>query len=283
MYPKLVSTCLKAKLNLVLNKVTFNGKGDLLAPTRLESKAKIFRFSVLEENEKIIMYMKGFSSTSNFESQNTYISSADINSFKLVMVGINDNVDVNLEKIRLNASSNDQGSETELSSKISFHSMDLNSSTLSFNIKEFNMDVALAGIDKKLFEELRTLKDPQAVQIKTTELLSKGFTLNIADYSTKDITINKVGQLGGFDMKSNIKFKADPSFAQKIKSNPMMIVKSIDMKMTLRVSKKILTLLTQANPMVMGVIAYAKEENNSYVFDILLSNAKATVNGKQLN
>ena len=272
----------KAELNLVLNKVVFNGKGELLAPTRLESKIKTFNLSVIEEHEQVNIFLNGFSSSSNFESQNTYISSADINSLKLVMVGLNDDMNVSIGNMRFNASSNDQGKDTELSSKVSINSMNVNSGRLAFDLKEFNMDIALDGIDKKLFEELRTLNNPQEVQMKTAELLSKGFTLNIADFSTKDITLNKVEKLGGYDMKSNIVLKADPDMLQKIQQNPMLMVKFIDMKTNLKISKKILTLLTQATPMASTIISYAKEENNSYIFEMNFADSKASINGKQL-
>ena len=273
----------QAKLNLVFEKVTFKGKGELLAPSRLKSKAKKVTLSVVEANERVEMYLNGFSSSSNFESQNTYVSSADIKNMQLVMVGIKDDINMTVDNVRLNATSNDQGETTEVSSKTSVTFMSVASHLFSVEMKNFNMDVAINGIDKVLFEKLRTVKDPQQVEQTTMELFSKGLAFNIADFSVEKISTDKLGDLGGFAIKSDAKLKADPMLSQKVKQNPMSIISNIELKTKLLLSKKMFESAMKSNPVASRVRSYAKEQNDDYIFDVSFIDTKATINGQALN
>jgi len=272
-----------AKLKLIMKKVTFNGKGELLAPTRLQTEAKEMHFSVMEPSEQIKLSLQNLTTSNNFDSQNTYISNASIKNITISMIATNEKANVVMDNLQFNASSNDQNSKIELDSKSSIESMDVVSNNLSFNFKNFNMDVALRGIDKVIFEKLRTLTDQSQASAVTAELLSKGLHLDIADFSVKSLNIKQIGALGGFQLHSKVDFKEDANLQQKLQQSPMLLLSDLSMKTDLEISKTIFTLATQNNPFASQIKAYAKEKNDNYVFEINYIDSKATINGKALN
>ena len=272
-----------AKLKLLMKKVTFSGKGELLAPSRLQTEAKEMLFSVIEPNEQIKMSLKDLTTSNNFDSQNTYVSNANIKNITISMIATNEKANVVMNNLQFNASSNDQNSKIELDSKSSIESMDVVSNNLSFNFKKFNMDVALRGIDKVIFEKLRTLTDQNQASAVTAELLSKGLHLDIADFSVKSLNIKQIGALGGFQLQSKLDFKEDANLQQKLQQSPMLLLSDLSMKTDLEISKNIFTLATQNNPFASQMKAYAKEKNDNYIFEINYIDSKATINGKALN
>ncbi len=272
-----------AKLQLIMDSVKFSGQGELLAPTRLQTKAKEMHFSVVEPHEQLNMSLSGLTTSNNFDSQSTYVSSANIKTVTLTMLAINDNVHVKINNIKFNASSNDQNAKIELDSKTSVESMDVASKNISFDFKQFNMDVALSGIDKLIFEKLRTLTNQTQASAATAELLSKGVKLEIADFSMKNLNVKQIGALGGFKLQSKINFKEDADLKKKLQQSPMLLLADLAMKTDLEISKKIFALATQNNPFASQMKSYAKEKADSYVFEINFLDSKATINGKALN
>ncbi len=271
-----------AKLKLVIKSVKFNGKGELLAPSRLQTQAKVMHFSVVEPHEKLELELSGLNTSNNFDSANTYVSSAKIKELSLIMEAVNDSVNAELTNLQFNASSNGQGSDLELHSKTSLDSMKLTSKNVTFDVSSFNIDAALSGIDKTLFEKLRTLKDSSQASAVTAALLSKGLSLNIADFSVKNLNTKRFGSLKGFQLKSTVDFKADPDLMKKLQKSPMLLLSNLSMKTNLQLSKEIFTLLTQGNPFAAKLESYAKEQNGNYKFDINFINSQMTINGKLL-
>ena len=280
------------RLNVKLSKAIFDGKGDLIAPTALTSEVKELHFEIVKDGEEMIFDLNDFSSTSSFESQTTYLTSAELKSFKMIVSASGSDFDVKMDKIRMNASSNTQGEYAELNSKTSLEALTLNSKELSFNMKNFNFDIAANGVNKEAFEELRVLfankniASSPALEEKLREsllkLLSKGFVINIAEYSLENLTLNATQDLKGFDIKSTITIKEDPSLAQKIKMSPLLAIANLNLKTDIKISQEMYTKLTEANPMSSQLSKYAVMEKGNVVFLINFIDGKLSVNGKAL-
>jgi len=285
----------KTELKLKIKDALFDGNGKLIAPNRISSKLKELNFSILDEKLNATFTLSKLSSSSTFESKTTYLSSADVKEFEVKITGTEDDFNLSAKNIRINASSNTQGEKAEINSKSSIKEISLNSKTLTFDMKEFNFDIALSEIDKKSFEEFRVISassdistSPASLDMEEKlrnaliRLVSKGLVLNVADFSLKNITIDKKEDLKGFVFKSNIRVKEDAILVQKMKMSPLLAITNLELVSNIKLSDEIYLKLTEANPMTSIVEKYAKREKGNVLFDINFVDGKVTVNGTPL-
>ena len=281
------------KLILVIEKAKFHGNGELLAPKELSSKVKEFHFDVSRDEKSLNILMSKFKSTSNFESVNTYITSVDIEKTLVSLKGTANDVNISMESLRANASSNEQGQSTQINSKTSIKSLEFSSEQVTFNMEKFNFDVALSGLDKKEYTNftqllsqnntMMTTASTSALQTSAMTLLSKGIVLEIADFSLEEFSKNKDDSIKGFDIKSNFTFKEDKDLVQKMRLSPLMVIPNISVESEIRISKEMYTKLEKNNFILARLNGYEKEDGDDYIFSFKFIDAKVSVNGKSLN
>ncbi|MEA1981910.1 MAG: hypothetical protein U9N39_00040 [Campylobacterota bacterium] len=279
-------------LSIKLDKANFSGNGELIAPKTLETNIKELYFSVAQERANLQFTFKKFSANSNFESQNTYVTSADVEEVGITLNGTPNDVNLSIRQIKLNGSSNEQGEHTELNSKISLKEMQYSSQEISFLLNKLDLDVALSGLDKKKFEELRVMiskknnldsfLEEKELQNAILELISKGMLLEIADFSLKSIELQNQDDLKGFKIKSKITITEDTSLGQKIKLSPLLALSNIDMTSKIELSKEIYMILLNSQPLLQTLNRYIKEDRGNYLFDISFIDSKMSINEKRL-
>ncbi len=281
------------KMTLNLLNATFSGNGELIAPNSVISNIETINLAIDSAKTKVTFSFDGFSSSSNFESKSTYLSGANLKSFKLIVNAINENLLFEANDIKVNLSSNTQGNKAELNAKSSLKSMSIKSDTIDVVMKDFAYDIAIHGLDKDSFEELRVkisrMKTAsstndllQEIQDSVVKLLSHGLAIDIAKFSLENVTLNKTENLEGFDVKSKFKIKEDRDLATKISLSPLLVAQNIDMTINIKLSKPLYAKLTNGVPMTSMASGYAKEDGNSVVFDITFINGEFRVNGKAL-
>ena len=171
--------------------------------------------------------------------------------------------------------------------------MSIKSDKIDALIKDFAYDIAINGLDKDSFEELRVIVSHAKVssssndlqddmQKSIVKLLSHGLELDIAKFSLENITLNRVENLEGFDIKSKFKIKEDRDLATKIRFSPLLVSQNVDMTINIKLSKPLYKKLTNGVPMTSLASGYAKEDANSVLFDITFINGELRVNGKAL-
>lgn len=282
-----------AKIDVELSQAVFNGEGTLVAPDMIDSKIKAFHLNVIQKAQTFDMALEKFSSSINFDSKSTYVSAMAVDKVDMVLRGTDNDADIHAKKLKFNASSNTQGKNAELDSKASFEQVSMASKDLNVTLEKFDFDIAANKIDKESYIKLTQLLSNEKNQVaplankeiqKTlVTLFSKGFVIKIAKLGLEDITLDGQTDLHGFDFKSELTFAADKDLAQKIKLSPMMAGSDLEFNSTLKVAVELYTFLTTKSPMLGSIKHYAKEENGSYVFELKVKDAKATVNGKALN
>jgi len=281
------------KLSLNLLNATFSGNGELIAPNSIVSNIETINLAVDNAKTKVTFSLDGFSSSSNFESKSTYLSGANLKSFKLIVDAVNENLLFDARDIKVNFSSNTQGNKAELNAKSSLKSMSIKSDKIDLVMKDFAYDIAIHGLDKDSFEELRVkvsrMKTASSsndllkeIQDSVVQLLSHGLELDIAKLSLKNVTLNTTENLEGFDIKSKFKIKEDRDLATKISLSPLLVAQNIDMTVNIKISKPLYAKLTNGVAMVSMANGFAKEDGNSIVFDITFINGEFRVNGKAL-
>ncbi len=281
------------KLILSLEKAKFQGNGEMLAPKELSSKVKVFHFDVSQDEKSLNIRLSNFKSTSNFESVNKYITSVDVENTFVSLKGTGNDINMSIERLRTNASSNEQGESTQLNSKTSIKSLEFSSNLEKFNMEKFNFDVALSGLDKKEylnFTELlsqnnimNTAKSNAALQTSVMKLLSKGIVLEIADFSVEEFSQNATETIKGFDIKSNLRLKKDKDLVQKMQVSPLMAIANISVESEIRISKEMYFKLHNNNFILKRFDGYEKEDGDDYIFSFKFIDTKASVNGTSLN
>lgn len=281
------------KLLLSLEDASFKGNGELLAPKELNSKVKKFHLKMFQKNEILELSLKDFKSSSNFESVNTYLTSFDVKTALMTLKGSANDVTVKLEKIRINASSNEQGTTTQLNSKTSVKSLEYSSKTQSYKIKKFNFDIALSDLDKVIYAKFVKLisqnnnntTDVSVKELQATamELLSKGLVLDIANFSIDEYKLDDMKDVDGFEMKADFRFKKDENLVQKMQLSPLMITQNINFESEIKISKEMFKQLKSIAPMLSKFDGFEKEDGDDFIFVLKFVDLKASVNGKELN
>ncbi len=276
---------------LKLHETIFEGNGQLIAPNRLETSLKELQLDIKKGKLLFTCKLKNMKTTTNYESKNTYLNAMQLEEFTVDTNGTEDDFSITGNTISVNASSNTQGEFAELDSKVNIKSIAVDSSELQVALKDWNLDLALNGLDKESFNKTQELiskaratstpKEEQELEESLTTLVSKGFVFSIADFSIQNITVDATENLKGLSLKSELKLKADPDIAQKIKMSPMLLVSNIELATYVKVSKELYARLT--NDISVGAYAkYIREENDNLIFDIKLIDGELTLNGRTL-
>jgi len=281
------------EMNLVLHKASFKGNGELIAPNQLSSSVKKLKLNAIKDARELTLILNNFTSKSNFESQNTYITSAEFKNIELLINGTMQDLNLSVDNVQMNASSNNQGESAELNSKTSIKEMHFSSDNMAFNFKDLDLDMALSRLDKIRYEELRLLISKNSnlnsplsqreLQNSMFNLLEKGLVFDIANFSLKSIKTTRLGDLKGFDIKSKFTFKEDSALKQKVQISPLLALTGMDIDTKIKISKEIYSEILKNQSMLGHLFKYAKVDGDDYIFDITLIDSKIIVNGKALN
>jgi len=280
------------KLLTTLKDTTFEGEGELIAPQRLSTALSTLRLEFLQKSQRIIFDLKGMQTATSYASKNTYLSSVELKDFHFIVSATDNDIELEGEDIKMNVSSNTQGEFAEIDSKSSLSGLEINSKELNLKLKNFNIDLAVDGLDKQSFMEsseliskIDNLNDPRLqtkLEQSLTKLISKGFVFRMADFSVEDIVLDEKQKLTGFKMQSQVKMKGDKDFAQKVKISPLLLLTNIGIDTRVRVSKEIYAKLSQQQPASAAVKEYLKEDGDDYIFDFHFLDGNASLNGKAL-
>lgn len=283
-----------ARLTLNLQNSIYSGSGELIAPIKLLGSVNKMMVKVADNEDEFLFNMQNFSTDAKFESQTTYLSAAKLEKLQMQMISSeNGNIELNISGMVASVSSNMQGVKGEMNAKSTIDSIVINSKELAINASNFNYDIALQGMDKDSFEEVRILaskiktddssKAAENLQNGFIKLLSYGLTLDVNDFSLQKIMIDNAKDLEGFSLKSKATIKEDKSLKDKIKNSPALVVEDVNMSTNLKFSKAIFNLAVEKYPMVVLAKEYAKDEANSLVYDFSFINGAFKINDKSLN
>lgn len=274
------------ELRILLEDVDFKGNGVLIAPKELSSKMKNLHFSVHQNEKSLEVVLKNLKSGMNFESLNTYVTSVEIDTMQITLSGVSDDINISMDELRVNGSSNDQTTTVQLNSKTSLKSLQFTTKDSNFMMQKFNFDMALNELDKDEYLHLTQLLSQdkvmvsqqysEAIQTSAIKLLSKGLVLNIADFS--------VGKFAkGFKINTLLTIKEDKDLLEKMKISPLMAITNINFQSDIRISKELYAKLQKTNPMLARLNGYEKEDGDDHLFILRFSDGKASINGRSLN
>ena len=281
------------KIAFDLKGTIFKGKGKLIAPQEISSKVKSFHVDIENQKQLLKLDLSKLSSKSKFDSKNSYKTEMELNNLAVHLTGTDSDANVTMKGLDISASSNDTKIKSKLESKVSFKEFHIASKEEVLNMKKFLFELNIDGLDKNKFEVFRSIaskndlsnssKYQKDVQTSLIGLLEKGLTIDIKKFSIKDVEIAKIGNIKGFDIKTMIVIKADPSLTQKMAMSPLMAIGDIDFHTKMKINKKMYSYLMQNPGMLIQLNQYVKEDGNNVIFNIDFVDSKMSVNGQALN
>jgi len=279
------------EISLKLKDALYKGSGPLVAPESLNSSIGVISVNVKKPKEELVLNLKDFSSSATFESQSTYVTGAKVKNIEFIF-DARERAKITANDIHLNLSSNTQGKKAEFYAKTSFKDLTLVSKTKQIKASNFNYDISLSDIDKDSYEEFRLLaakakvgqssKLQNQIEQNIMKVLSKGFTLSIADFSLARIALNNTKSLNGFNLKAEMNLKEDISLSNNLNFNPLQLAKNLKLDMNFKLSKALFAVIAKEVPMSVFASAYAKEVGDDLVFDLIFDNGSISLNGKSL-
>ena len=283
----------KSKLSVTLEGATFSGQGLLLAPDALVANIKKVKVLYNSSDVKLSYKIFGFKSSSVFESKTTYASTMSFKNIRWSVVSTKElDTSLTLDNLAVDFSSNTQSVKADFYAKFGFDAMSITTKDTKINLEKFNYDVALRNVSKERYEALMSLLNEakidssEELQVKIEnsliDLVSRGMVLDIADFSIQELSTAKTKNLGAMSLKSQITFKQDSDLATKIQQNPILLLEDIDMDIFFKMHKNMYSRLTTLSPVVAMAQNFAKDVNNTFVFDVKLKDSKLSVNGQEI-
>jgi hypothetical protein len=281
------------KVDLKLNGATFSGEGELIAPKEIKSKIKSFHVNIINKDKKLNINLAKLSSKSEFDSKNSYETDMKLKSFEMLLRGTQNDANITMDDVELSAGSDDTKEKSKLETKVSVKEFRVDSKELSLEMKKFAFELKIKDLDKEKYEVFRSiasrndmansLKYQKDVQNSLLQLIEKGLTINMKEFSVKEVIVNDIGNIKGFDVKTEIIIKEDATLGQKIAMSPLMAIGNLEVHLKMKIDKKMYSYIMQNPGMMMQLNAYAKEDANNVIFNIDFVDSKVTVNGQALN
>jgi len=281
------------KVDLKLNGATFSGEGELIAPKEIKSKIKSFHVNIINKDKKLNINLAKLSSKSEFDSKNSYETDMKLKSFEMLLRGTQNDANITMDDVELSANSDDTKEKSKLETQVSVKEFRVDSKELSLEMKKFAFELKIKDLDKEKYEVFRSiasrndmanpLKYQKDVQNSLLQLIEKGLTINMKEFSVKEVIVNDIGNIKGFDVKTEIIIKEDATLGQKIAMSPLMAIGNLEVHLKMKIDKKMYSYIMQNPGMMMQLNAYAKEDANNVIFNIDFVDSKVTVNGQALN
>ncbi len=282
------------KVTYKIKDATYVGEGSLLAPKKLQAYISDVNVEVNASEKAFIFNIHDLSSISNFQSQSSYATSAEIKTFSLFINDIvSGKTEFSMDDIKMNFSSDTEGKKARFHSKSSFEKLKVKSQFSNIVAYNFNYDISFDGVDKDAYEELNKLTSnikseylpefEQALQASIGKILSRGLTLSIADLSLKKMGVNAKDTIDGFSIKVKLTLKEDANLTQELKSSPTAWVENMDLTSSLKFSKKFFSLINKEFPITILAKGLVREKNNNFIFDIKLDAGRLSINAKEIN
>jgi hypothetical protein len=280
-----------SKIKFSLKEATYHGEGPIVSPKDLQTNISKIEVQLDDSKQSVVFEMDDLRSASSFESHSTYALSASLNSMLLITKDSrNSNIEMSVDALKLNASSNAQGEKAEFNAKSSLGELKFSSPKVNVVASEFNYNISLDDVDKDAYEEFRKLTSnsktnysngvEKELQESITKLLSKGLSLSVADISVTQLSIENKKPIDGFSMMAKLVVNEDANLAKKLNQNPMSASKNFNLASTLKFSKEFYALINQLAPITFMANSLVKEEGNNVVFKITLNDGILSINDK---
>jgi len=150
-------------------------------------------------------------------------------------------------------------------------------------IQKMVFDFETDNLDVTAFDALQTIdiEDEKSINSVLEQILSKGVTMSIPDFSVEEVT-HKGKTIKGFNLDAT--FAIDKSLDAKAASqNILAVLEKLESTLNLSVSTELFALLAEDKKVMMFLMMMPpKDKEGKKVYNATYSKGKLTVNGKKL-
>jgi hypothetical protein len=259
------------KLDVQMRSSSFKGEGPIIEPNYIDAQTKNIDIKVVNKSDSMSVKIEDISLSSE---------TIDIQRFELHIEDLKTGqTKLSIDNIASAFSSNMKGKKAEFTSKLSLAKLKLSSFKERVELDGFRYDIALKDIDKDAYAELEKLTSDlkniddyrysEKLQKITEKIMRRGFTLNLDELAFDNIKVSDK-DLSSTSLKAKVHLKEGSE------------LEKLEMDMLFKISKPLFGVVVSANPIVGLSQGFAKEQNNSFVYDIKLKDESLYVNGKRI-
>jgi len=270
------------EVDVKLSGVKFSGEGDFIAPKELKSKIKSFSVDIRNQKEALNIHFMKLSSESKFDSKNSYKTDMKLKALGVLLSGTQSDGNITIKDLRISASLDDTKAKVQLESKIKFKELHLESKELFVNMKKYVFELQVENLDKNKFEIFHSLSSKKYIQKSLFQLIEKGLTINIKEFSLKDVEVAKIGNIKGFNIETKLIIQEDSQLSQKIAISPLMVIGDLEIHTKIRINKKMYSYIMQNPGALIELSPYIKEDGDSVIFKIDFVDSQVSINGQVL-
>jgi hypothetical protein len=269
-----------------------DGKGVLLAPERLHTSLKEFSLDVASHNDALVLRGNNITSTTNFASDTTYISSLHVGALQIDLKENTQKMQARIENFAVSVSSDTQKKEAQLFVKTHLQHFGFSNVTGEYVLDGFNYDMSIDNMHKENYIKLHKMfetntqdwdgEKQQQLQKTLQNLLANGLHVKVADFSLKQFAFPNSKDIQGFRSNLDMKLAQDLSMLNAEDVDAKRFTKNITLTSFIELSKPFYSVLNQLYPLDQIVAKYKKEKGDSIIFDIQFKDNLLYINKKQV-
>lgn len=284
-----------------LHHALFNGSGSFSTLKSLKMNIDRIILSTSGKLKDTTVEIHNFSSISSIfmgkkpedSMGEVYDTSMNMNSiiFNVKDKDLSKMLTLEVENADVNISLEQENKKLKNKSYIIFESLNLKTKEVNLEMSELLYSVSMSNIDTVSFREFQSLlaqaKSSSSVdvlnnlKVSAINLLSHGLKIQVPELSVQNINF-KGEDFGGLKLILAFNIKEDKSLAAKMLFSPLFIVKNIDFKVQLKVSKKIYATFVKEVPLALLAMIAIKQTKNDLIYNISYINGNLKINGNPI-
>ena len=272
-------------ISAILKTVIFNGT----ISHKVDFEMGRFLLLLSDKGGEFEFNIEKLNSLYNLKAKNYFNSTTDVDMVKFRFNNeTKKEVSINFSNIKSSLSLDENNNSLEIKTKNSLDKLVVKSDKLNAKLEEFNYELFVKNIDKLKYEKMALVISQidvngnnyqKQVEDSLWEFISSGISINLTDTSFKSLVIGK-DDLKGLVISTKIDIKKDNDFRYKLNHNKLELLKNIDIKSNIKISKPLFNIIAQKNRLLLFTRQYVKEQNGSLVYDISFIDNSLKVNGK---
>lgn len=283
-----------AEVEFVLEGITYDGKGPLIAPSALRTETDAIVLHAHDDKTKIAFEIRNMSSEAAFESDTTYTSSLRA---EQIVFDLNDTdgyeeyFAFDFKGITMDFGSDAKEAKAKASADIAVKDFYLHNDFTELQAQGFRYAININEMDKDGYENLISsvekmqnaggVFDERELEEAIVTLLEKGIVIELEDFSLQTLTI-EAQKFQGASLYAKASLKPNPQFGYNMKAAPMSVMDDLSAEATFKISKELFGYITKQAPISAMALGYTVEEGNEYVYRLKYENNNLTINGKSL-
>lgn len=265
-----------AQIEMLMHTMQFDGE---IRDERITSVKQRLETLQIKAEEEMDIDLHGLESSYSVEGPSVYDTAT---AYSIEKVTFNERSQINMRMEKLEASSlikmENNLAQSEVQSKVDM--IEVTQMGQKNKISNLVFDMQVANLDIKSFEKLQQVDTMDQAQIDQVvqQILSKGLSINIPEFSIKKLTTQNKN-LDGFNINAKVDIDKNLDLSA-LQINPMLALNAVKADLNLSFSQTLHTFISQQPQALIAMMMFQPiEENGNKLYRIKLENGSLSVNG----